>query len=65
MIQSGTKFTQRMFKSCFENNIQFIAVTIPDKWKGKPIKDISDAYCVDLLPETLIENIRVMVSINI
>lgn len=52
---SGTKFTQRMFKSCFENNIQFIAVTIPDKWKGKPIKDISDAYCVDLLPETLIE----------
>ena len=52
---SGTQFTHRMFKSCFEHNIQFTIVTIPTEYRKKPIKDISDAYCVGLKPSELLE----------
>ena len=47
---SGTQFTRRMFKSCFEHNIQFTIVTIPTEYrKKKPIKRYrSDAYCAGL-----------------
>lgn len=51
---SGNNFTKRMFKSCFEHNIQFSVVTIPKTYNGKPIKDISDAYCAGLQPNTLL-----------
>lgn len=55
----GNQFTEKLMQKLFEALVPFKIVQIPKEYNGQPVKDISDAYCVFLNPDELIEKYSV------